>query len=349
MRATHFLIILGAGLALNSCEKQTPEAAAEASGGGKTTADSGAAPVKQEAAAEEEAAEVAPAETSADALFAAPPKMVDLNGFGSEDPVERADRPERGVLRIAANQFLHSNMEHWEQFDCTAFTAKRWGRYQVELTYKLPRAPKPVQFRLGEQRLKKTLKASAEPVTAVLGEIYIEQAGDAPFAIMTPSANNGVALEIVELLLVPAPETLDAVTVSADGAVTLPARAATTWSENMRYEPKPEKDCLGFWTEMEDFAEWTLPPGAQPGRYRVTVTQGCGEGQGGSRVAVAAGDGEAAVFEVVDTGGFQNWREVEAGVIEIPQGGGIRITARPLDKKGKAVVDIQQIKLTPAG
>ncbi len=295
------------------------------------------------ATAEEKAFPIVAA--SADEVFAAPPP-VELNGFGSDEPAARADLPTRGVITFGPGDLAHTTMEHWEQYDWAAFHPKRWGRYSVRLTYLLARPSLPLQFKLGEQRLKKNVTGSRTPKQIILGQVDIEKADILPFAMYCPSFGAAPGLTIREIAFVPAPESADTIEPAADGAITLPAKAATTWSEQMRYEPKEEKNCLGFWTEVEDFAEWEFVA-PQPGRYRVVVTQGCGAGQGGSKVEARLAD-QRCEFTVQDTGGFQNWKDVEAGVLEVKEPGLQRLVLKPLDKKGKAVLDVSKVTLTPA-
>ncbi len=288
--------------------------------------------------------EIPAAPTTADEVFAAPPP-VDLNGFGSDEPVARTDMPARGVIKFGPKDFVHTTMEHWEQYDWAAFHPKRWGRYSVRLTYTLGRPTLPVQLKIGEQRVKKNVPGAREPKQITLGEVYIEKADILPFAMYSPSTGAGPALEIREIAFVPVRESDDPIEPANDGSIILPAKAAATWSEVMRYEPKEEKNCLGFWTEVEDFAEWEfLAP--QAGRYRITITQGCGQGQGGSKVEARLAD-QRCEFTVEDTGGFQNWKDIEAGLIEIRAPGLQRLALKPLEKKGKAVLDVHKVTLTP--
>ena len=131
------------------------------------------------------------------------------------------------------------------------------------------------------------------------------------------------------------------------GAFTLLAKDATTWSEAMRYEPKPEKNCLGFWTSADDFAEWEFEV-AKSGRYQVTVTHGCGGGNHGSEVEVKLA-GKSLKFKTQDTGGFQKWSDVAIGEIEISKAGLQRLVIDPVNKVKAAILDVQKITLTPAG
>jgi len=277
-------------------------------------------------------------------VFNGPPPD-DLGGFGSDEPVERRDLPQRGVITFGPRDFIHNSMEHWEQYDWTNFTAKRPGRYRVRLTYTTARSSLPVQIRVGEQRLKKTLRVARDVKQVTLGAISIDQAGDLPFAMVCPATGGGPGLEIRELAFIPVSESEEPIQQEQDGRQVLHANSATTWSETMRYEPKEEKNCLGFWTDPEDFAEWEFLL-TQPGRYKVTVVQGCGAEQGGSLVEVRLGS-QKLEFTVEDTGGFQNWKEVEAGVLTIREPGLHRLVIDPVDKKGKAVMDIQKVVLTP--
>lgn len=299
-----------------------------------------ATPAAKPAAPATAAAPAAPAAPAADPQFPAP---VDLNGFGSEEPAERPDQPTRGVIAFGPNDIQHSNGTHWETYTGTSFKAKRWGRYQVRLTYVLNRGALGMQFRMGDLVVKKSLQPAVAPRRTYLGELYIAQAGDVPFALLTPPTD-GSSFRIEEIALIPAREG-ELPTQAEDGRIVLPAKSAITWSETMRYEPKPEKNCLGFWTTPDDFAEWEFEV-QKPGRYKVTVTHGCGGGNHGSEVELKHA-GQALKFTTQDTGGFQNWRDVAIGEIEIKSTGKQRVVIDPVNKVKAAVLDVQQIVLTP--
>lgn len=276
---------------------------------------------------------------------------VDVGNFGTDQPVERKDLPARGVIVFGPKDFTHMPASHWEQWDWK-FTAKRWGSYQVRLTYKLRAASLPVQLKIGkpgaEIRLKESLPATlGEEKKTYLGKINIPEAGDSPFALYAPTAAANAGFQILEMAFIPAPESDDELAQAEDGTITLLAKDATTWSTNMRYEPKAEKNCLGFWTEPDDIAEWEFKV-SKPGKYKVSVFHGCGGGNHGSKVAVKSGD-QVVKFTVQDTGGFQKWQEVQAGEIEIRAEGVNRLVIDPEDKVKSAVLDVQKVILTPVG
>jgi uncharacterized protein DUF5077 len=289
------------------------------------------------------------AEDKKDASAPAPaeeplPVFQSLGDFGTDIPVERADMPTRGILTFAVddNGKCFAPMEHWEQYNFP-FKAKRWGKYSVRITYTLKSATLGVMFKLGETQLKKTLTNSdGVPKKAYLGEVYLPEAGDQFMALYTPGGVGWTTFNLHEVSLVPAPEGKE-ITQEADGTVNLLARDATTWSENMRYEPKPEKNCLGFWSDPQDFAEWEIKV-EKPGRYQVTVHQGCKSG--GSEVAVLL-NGQKLNFKVQDTGDFHKLAPVTVGEVKIDKPGTYRLAVKPEKKNGGAIMDIQKVVLAP--
>ncbi len=112
----------------------------------------------------------------------------------------------------------------------------------------------------------------------------------------------------------------------------------------MRYEPQTNKNCLGYWTKAEDWADWTFDV-ARAGSYEVDVWQGCGKGHGGSDVAVEVGGGRFD-FVVEDTGHFQNFTPRRVGRIELPAGRHT-LAIKPKRKQAAAVMDIRRVVLLP--
>jgi hypothetical protein len=272
--------------------------------------------------------------------------VTDLGDFGTDEPLDRPDMPKRGVLEFLPKSGTMTPMDHWLQFDWT-FKPKRTGHYLVRLTYELDHATLGVQLKLGETRLRKMLTAAPAGRDTYLGEIFIADTEPTGFAIYAPSTANSSGLDVVKVELVPTHEGEASVAPGADGSFTLLAKDATTWSETMRYESKPEKNCLGFWTDTEDFAEWEFEV-AKPGKYQVIVSHGCGGGNHGSEVAVKVA-GQEKKFTVQDTGGFQKWKDVEVGEIEIKEPGTQRLVIDPVNKTKAAVLDVQKVVLKPVG
>jgi arylsulfatase A-like enzyme len=131
-----------------------------------------------------------------------------------------------------------------------------------------------------------------------------------------------------------------------DGTVTLPAHTADVHGLQLRYEPLPHKDTLGFWTRAEDWASWEFTV-KEPGTFMVEVLQGCGKGQGGSEVTVIVGE-QALTFSVEDTGHFQNFKARTIGTIKIDRAGRHTLTVKPKKKAAAAVMDLRSVTLRPA-
>ena len=135
-----------------------------------------------------------------------------------------------------------------------------------------------------------------------------------------------------------------------DGSVLLHSRDAYVRGKNMRYEPQPHKNTLGYWTVKEDTALWHAK--IPKGRYEVEVLQGCGKGSGGAEVLVDFGKGEGLSaqqfkFTVEDTGHFQNFKPRVIGTLEVSGDVALDVKVIPQTKPGAAVMDLRQILLRP--
>ncbi len=131
---------------------------------------------------------------------------------------------------------------------------------------------------------------------------------------------------------------------SPQAIIELPASRAVVHGETLRYEPEAHKNCLGYWTRVEDWAEWTFEVPAA-GRFAVEVWQGCGKGQGGSEVAVHVDD-HRFDFVVEDTGHFQNFTPRLLGQVELAAGEHT-LALKPRSKKAAAVMDVRRVRLLP--
>lgn len=128
----------------------------------------------------------------------------------------------------------------------------------------------------------------------------------------------------------------------ANALIHLEARDAKVQAKKLKYEDPPQKDTLGFWVDPTDTASWTFRAD-QPGKYRVTVLQGCGKGSGGSIVALEVGASKAE-FTVEETGHFQRFIPREVGAVQLAAGENT-LVVRPLKKKGAAVMDLRRVTL----
>jgi arylsulfatase A-like enzyme len=134
---------------------------------------------------------------------------------------------------------------------------------------------------------------------------------------------------------------------AADGTITLLAKTADVHGVQLRYEPQPHKNTLGYWTRADDWASWEFQL-AKPGPFRVEVLQGCGKGQGGSEVGITVA-GQTLTFTVEDTGGFQAFKAREVGTVQIDRPGRYTLAVQPKGKAKSAVMDLRAVTLKPTG
>lgn len=138
---------------------------------------------------------------------------------------------------------------------------------------------------------------------------------------------------------------------AADGSVLLHARDVTVHGKTVRYEPKPEKNTIGFWTVKEDWVSWDFTI-AHGGTFHLLALQGCGKGSGGSEVeftitsATKPEVSQTIKMTVKDTGGFQKFVERDLGQMDLPAGQ-YTLSVKPITKPGLAVMDLRQVVLKP--
>ena len=271
----------------------------------------------------------------ADAVVAAKPKGPEL------------DR-DRGLITFPKEQATYEKGPHWGRWKWPEFTGDRWGMYQVEVTYVSVTPRMGMQFAIGETKAKGYLPQTGSmerEKTVVLDRIYVADTLTYPVSALSGDDSNGDTFRLKSIALRPAPEGPE-VAQDFDGAVTLAAKQATTFSRRMRFEPKAEKNCLGFWTDAADWAEWRFTL-HEAGKFNVHLHHGCGPGNEGSEVDVWIND-EKRTFTVADTGGFQSWKPVDLGGVELPEGEH-RIVINPVSKAKAAVLDVQKLVLVPQG
>ena len=228
------------------------------------------------------------------------------------------------------------------------FKPTRWGRYDVEVTYSAA-GGEGTEFLVEVAGKSFTVARPSTGswyryATLPVGRFYLEK--QQPFAVKVGCATlQGVAVaNLKAVTLRPAPEG-EVIAQDAAGVITLAASNAITHSVTMRYEPAEKKNCLGYWVNPADWADWEFAV-TKPGVFTVEVSQGCAGG--GSKVFVEAGDARLE-FEVENTGHFQNFKPRVIGEITLQAAGTHTLAIKPQTKKGGAVMDIRQVRLVPVG
>ncbi len=262
------------------------------------------------------------------------------------DFARKVDR-NRGAFTLDAKDGTYVPGSHFANWSWT-LKAERWGNFHAGLLYDSVRPKLGVQLKIGEEAVLKSYAPRTNPVgenePLVLGPVYLPKTGEYPVTLLTGDQSNVPAFQVKGIHFRPAPES-EPHGQSIDGTIELLAKSATTYAEALRYEPKPEKDCLGFWKHPEDWAEWVFDVSA-PGKFEVVLHYGSGAGNNGSRAAVLLNE-HTFEFAVEDTGGFQNWREVKLGTVELKTKGESKLAIVPLELKGAALMDVKKVVLNP--
>ena len=224
----------------------------------------------------------------------------------------------------------------------------RWGRYHVEFAFSADGgADTELQFEIAGQNFTVIRPATGSWYryqTLALGPIYL--AKSEPFAVRVGcrKMTGAAVMNLKAVTLHPAPEGMP-IFQDASGEILLRARDAVTHSVMMRYEPATNKNCLGYWTNPKDWAEWEFTV-TKPGTFEVEVWQGCGKGHGGSDVSIEVADTKLA-FAVEDTGHFQNFVARRIGRVQLTKAEAYSLAVKPLRKQAGAVMDIRQVRLVP--
>ena len=225
------------------------------------------------------------------------------------------------------------------------YKATRWGMYDVELTYSLESKKSKIHIQIGDKSINSEIQATNSWYkynTVRLGKIYLPKSGQYLIAVKGVEKESAAVMNFKSLVLVPTSEGKEII--QSGRNISLHSRDSKVNGVILRYEPAQKKQCLGYWSNPSDWASWDFIV-KEPGDYTVTVRQGCGRGHGGSKVSIISGT-QKLIFNAEDTGGFQNWKNIDIGSIKLKEPGLNILEVRPLDKKSVAVMDIQEIILT---
>lgn len=258
-------------------------------------------------------------------------------------PVDRT----RGSFMLDAKDGTYVPGSHFANWVWT-LKAERWGNFYAGLVYDSLRPKLGVQLKIGDAAVLKGYAPRTNPIAndepMVIGAVYLPKTGEYPVSLLTGDQSNVPAFNVRGIRFSPAPES-EPHGQSIDGMIELEAKTATTYAEALRYEPKPEKNCLGFWKHKEDWAEWVFDVSV-PGKFEVVLHYGSGAGEVGNRAAVLVNE-HTFEFDIADTGGYQNWKELKLGTVELKTKGENRLAIVPLALKGAALMDVQKVVLHP--
>jgi hypothetical protein len=218
------------------------------------------------------------------------------------------------------------------------FKPTRWGMYDIEARLENPAAGK-VKLTVGE----KALDGSSDAVIAAvkLGRIYIDTEAERPVVIETTPAEATKPLVVKSLVFIPAPEGKPIVQ-AGDLSIILHAHDATVHGVNLRYEFRPDKNTLGYWSNPKDWVSWDFEV-TKPGKFNVVVMQGS---PGSKDIQIAVGD-QTINYTTKNTGSFHTFTFLEVGKLTFDKPGMNTLTLKPAATVKGSIMDLRQIFLLP--
>jgi hypothetical protein len=252
-------------------------------------------------------------------------------------------RPD-GVITLTAD--VPTDQHAWK------YKATRWGMYDVKVDAVVTdpaqgpgtgEAAYDITVTVGDEKNPLTAPIPVMDKDAAigldLGRVYVAKAGEVQITA------RGRGARIHRVTLTPAPEG-GPIRQADDGSILLHSRDATVHGVTLRYEPKPEKNTLGYWSNPADSASWTFTV-TQPGTFTVELLHGCGKGHGGSIATVTLGSA-SLTFTVEETGpSWQSFIARQVGTLTIDTAGQHTLTLAAKSKAKAAVMDCRQIRLIP--
>jgi len=126
-----------------------------------------------------------------------------------------------------------------------------------------------------------------------------------------------------------------------DGSVALPAEEARLHGSEIKFEAGDQRDCLGFWTNPADWADWSFQV-TRPGKFDVTAEVAALEG---ASLKVSVGD-STSTGAAAATGDYGKFKVARLGVLEIASPGKVTLAVRPV-ADGWHPLNLKAIRLKP--
>lgn len=217
------------------------------------------------------------------------------------------------------------------------YKPSRWGTYDVDARLESAAEGK-VSVTLGEKKLEAVASGAAAEVK--LGRVYIDTEDERAVSIDTDAADKNKPLVVKSLILTPAPEGKPIVQ-SADLSITLHAHDATVHGVRLRYEFRPDKNTLGYWSNPKDWVSWDFEV-KKPEKFIVVVMQGSPVTK---PIQITVADQTIDYF-TKNTGSYHVFTFLEVGTITVEKPGNYVLCLKPQSPTGP-VMDLRQIILLP--
>jgi hypothetical protein len=217
------------------------------------------------------------------------------------------------------------------------YKPSRWGMYDVEARLENAAEGK-VSVTVGDKKLEAAAGGASAEVK--LGRIYLDTENERTVNIDTDPARKNTPLVVKSLVFTPAPEG-NPIVQSGDLSITLHAHDATVHGTRMRYEFRPDKNTLGYWSNPKDWVSWDFEV-QKPAKFIVVVMQGSPVTK---PIQITVAD-QTIDYSTKNTGSYHTFTFLEAGTISIDKAGHYTLSLRPQSPAGP-VMDLRQIILLP--
>jgi len=136
-----------------------------------------------------------------------------------------------------------------------------------------------------------------------------------------------------------------AISADKDGVITFPAAEATVHGDTAHYESGDNRDNIGFWTNPDDYVEWTFRLKASA-EFQVEV-QTAALGKAGLEVTITNGtETVKAGFECPETGDYGKFTTTKAAHLGVSSDGAYTLTVKPV-KEGWQPINLKSVRLIP--
>ena len=214
----------------------------------------------------------------------------------------------------------------------------RWGMYDVSAQLQTAATGK-VKLTIGGKDLSAEADGKSEAVK--IGRVYLDTANQRDLSLETEPSDSAKPLAVKSLILTPAPEGKPIVQ-SGDLSITLHAHDATVHGVNLRYEFRPDKNTLGYWSNPKDWVSWDFEV-TKPGKFNVWVMHGS---PGTKEIEIAVGD-QKLDWTTTKTGSFHTFTFLQVGTLSFDKPGTYTLTLKPAKSVTGSVMDLRQVFLLP--
>jgi alpha-L-fucosidase len=233
-------------------------------------------------------------------------------------------------------------------YDTTASPFKRlpWGRCTKKLTpdgvtFYLHVFDWPADGKLLVPGLKNAAQRAYVLADRAQQPLVMQSSSDGLTLSLTTAAPDPVSSTIVLQVKGPLEIASAGLAQDYDGRIVLPAEDARLHGNEIKYEAGDQRDCLGFWTNPADWADWSFQI-TRPGKFEVTAEIAALEG---ASLKVSVGD-STSTGAAAATGDYGKFRVARLGVLEIASPGKVTLAVRPITD-GWHPLNLKSIRLKP--